>query len=126
MGVGNSKEESSFPSRSSSPSLSFPFSPSPSFVSTGKDIVFVTNNATKSRRQYKAKFDKLGIQASEVRPFLQEDDERREFEKEEVGGLNVGSFSFLFFCRRRSLDQPTLQQSTFLRSSSSPRTRRSL
>jgi ribonucleotide monophosphatase NagD (HAD superfamily) len=34
---------------------------------SGKDIVFVTNNATKSRRQYKAKFDKLGIQASEVR-----------------------------------------------------------
>ena len=37
-------------------------------ASTGKDIVFVTNNATKSRRQYKAKFDKLGIQASEVCP----------------------------------------------------------
>ncbi|EJD51795.1 p-nitrophenyl phosphatase [Auricularia subglabra TFB-10046 SS5] len=28
-----------------------------------KSIIFVTNNATKSRRSYKAKFDKLGVQA---------------------------------------------------------------
>lgn len=28
--------------------------------------MFVTNNSTKSRSDYKKKFDKLGIQASEV------------------------------------------------------------
>ncbi|KAF8586948.1 p-nitrophenyl phosphatase [Ramaria rubella] len=28
-----------------------------------KSIIFVTNNATKSRRSYKSKFDKLGVQA---------------------------------------------------------------
>ncbi|KAG8694732.1 hypothetical protein FRC08_008296 [Ceratobasidium sp. 394] len=28
-----------------------------------KNIIFVTNNATKSRRNYKGKFDKLGVQA---------------------------------------------------------------
>jgi len=31
--------------------------------SIGKHIIFVTNNATKSRKNYKGKFDKLGIQA---------------------------------------------------------------
>lgn len=33
---------------------------------TEKSIIFVTNNATKSRRNYKGKFDKLGIQAEVV------------------------------------------------------------
>jgi len=28
-----------------------------------KKVVFVTNNATKSRRSYKGKFDQLGVQA---------------------------------------------------------------
>jgi len=28
-----------------------------------KDVIFVTNNATKSRQEYKRKFDKLQIQA---------------------------------------------------------------
>ncbi len=37
-----------------------------SFTSPGKRIIFVTNNASKSRRQYKAVFDKLGIEAKEV------------------------------------------------------------
>jgi len=32
-----------------------------------KNIVFVTNNATKSRRYYKGKFEKLGVQAEMVR-----------------------------------------------------------
>jgi 4-nitrophenyl phosphatase len=32
----------------------------------GKKIIFVTNNASKSRRQYKGVFDKLGIEASTV------------------------------------------------------------
>jgi 4-nitrophenyl phosphatase len=32
-----------------------------------KSIIFVTNNATKSREDYKKKFDKLGIQAEVVR-----------------------------------------------------------
>jgi ribonucleotide monophosphatase NagD (HAD superfamily) len=32
-------------------------------MSAGKKIVFVTNNATQSRKSYKKKFDKLGIQA---------------------------------------------------------------
>ena len=32
-----------------------------------KHILFVTNNATKSRANYKKKFDKLGIQAEVVR-----------------------------------------------------------
>lgn len=31
-----------------------------------KSIVFVTNNATKSRKKYKNKFDKLGIDATVV------------------------------------------------------------
>ena len=31
-----------------------------------KSIVFVTNNATKSRQNYKKKFDKLGIAATVV------------------------------------------------------------
>ena len=33
--------------------------------------VFVSNNATKSRKQYKTKFDKLGIKAAEVRSHSQ-------------------------------------------------------
>ncbi|PWN91818.1 putative 4-nitrophenylphosphatase [Acaromyces ingoldii] len=33
--------------------------------SSGKQVVFVTNNASKSRRSYKGKFDKMGIEASE-------------------------------------------------------------
>ncbi|CED82760.1 2-phosphoglycolate phosphatase [Phaffia rhodozyma] len=39
------------------------------FRTLKKDIVFVSNNATKSRPQYKQKFDKLGIQASEDEIF---------------------------------------------------------
>lgn len=31
-----------------------------------KSIIFVTNNATKSRRTYKSKFDHLGVQAEVV------------------------------------------------------------
>lgn len=34
-----------------------------------KQIIFVTNNATKSRRSYKSKFDKLGVQANVVSEF---------------------------------------------------------
>lgn len=34
--------------------------------SRGKTVVYVTNNASKSRKSYKGKFDKLGFQASEV------------------------------------------------------------
>jgi ribonucleotide monophosphatase NagD (HAD superfamily) len=35
-----------------------------------KSVIFVTNNATKARQDYKSKFDKLGIQAQVVRdPF---------------------------------------------------------
>lgn len=34
-----------------------------------KHIIFVTNNATKSRRSYKGKFDKLGVQAEVVSIF---------------------------------------------------------
>jgi len=33
----------------------------------GKRLLFVTNNATKSRRSYKSKFDQLGVQATVVR-----------------------------------------------------------
>jgi 4-nitrophenyl phosphatase len=33
----------------------------------GKHVLFVTNNATKSRKSYKKKFDVLGVQASVVR-----------------------------------------------------------
>jgi Haloacid dehalogenase-like hydrolase len=32
-----------------------------------KNVIFVTNNATKSRQSYKEKFDKLGVQAKVVR-----------------------------------------------------------
>jgi len=35
--------------------------------SQGKRVLFVTNNATKSRRNYKKKFDGLGIEAHVVR-----------------------------------------------------------
>lgn len=37
--------------------------------SLGKNLIFVTNNATKSRKSYKTKFDKLGIDASESEIF---------------------------------------------------------
>lgn len=33
---------------------------------SGKRVIFVTNNASKSRRMYKTTFDKLGIQVKEV------------------------------------------------------------
>ena len=36
-------------------------------VAAEKSVIFVTNNATKSRQDYKSKFDKLGIQAEVVR-----------------------------------------------------------
>lgn len=36
----------------------------------GKQLVFVTNNSTKSRADYKKKFDKLGIPAEVVRMSL--------------------------------------------------------
>lgn len=36
-------------------------------IGTGKQLVFVTNNSTKSRADYKKKFDKLGIPAKVVR-----------------------------------------------------------
>jgi len=32
-----------------------------------KSVIFVTNNATKARKDYKTKFDTLGIQAQVVR-----------------------------------------------------------
>jgi 4-nitrophenyl phosphatase len=32
-----------------------------------KKVIFVTNNATKSRKSYKGKFDQLGVQAHVVR-----------------------------------------------------------
>jgi 4-nitrophenyl phosphatase len=35
-------------------------------IPPGKQLVFVTNNSTKSRADYKKKFDKMGITASEV------------------------------------------------------------
>lgn len=35
-------------------------------ISPGKQLVFVTNNSTKSRADYKKKFDKMGITASVV------------------------------------------------------------
>lgn len=40
-------------------------------VPSEKDILFVTNNATKSRAKYKGKFDKLGVQAEVVCPLLE-------------------------------------------------------
>lgn len=39
-------------------------------TSIGKQLVFVTNNSTKSRADYKKKFDKLGIPAEVVREVL--------------------------------------------------------
>jgi len=38
-------------------------------IQVGKRVIFVTNNASKSRRMYKTTFDKLGIQVKEVHPF---------------------------------------------------------
>lgn len=35
----------------------------------GKQLVFVTNNSTKSRADYKKKFDKVGITANVVKNF---------------------------------------------------------
>jgi len=35
----------------------------------GKQLVFVTNNSTKSRADYKKKFDGMGISANEVGIF---------------------------------------------------------
>lgn len=35
----------------------------------GKQVVYVTNNASKSRKAYKGKFDKLGFPATEVRQW---------------------------------------------------------
>lgn len=39
-------------------------------ISPGKRVVFVTNNSTKSRADYKKKLDGLGIPSTIVRPFL--------------------------------------------------------
>jgi len=39
------------------------------FRKAGKKLIFVTNNATKSRRMYKATFDKLGIDVTEEEIF---------------------------------------------------------
>lgn len=41
--------------------------------SKGKQVVFVTNNASKSRKAYKGKFDKLSIPVEEVRPFTRDE-----------------------------------------------------
>jgi 4-nitrophenyl phosphatase len=38
--------------------------------SHGKSVLFVTNNATKSRKTYKKKFDDLGVQAHVVSPLI--------------------------------------------------------
>ena len=38
----------------------------PANETAGKQLVFVTNNSTKSRADYKKKFDKVGIEAKEV------------------------------------------------------------
>jgi len=35
-------------------------------ILTDKKVVFVTNNATKSRKSYKTKFDQLGVEAHVV------------------------------------------------------------
>ena len=40
--------------------------PSPQQILSGKEIIFVTNNATTSRKNYKKKFDKLNIEAHVV------------------------------------------------------------
>ena len=37
-----------------------------SHYSSDKKVLFVTNNATKSRREYKKKFDQLGVEAHVV------------------------------------------------------------
>jgi len=37
-----------------------------SCTSKEKQVVFVTNNATKSRKSYKTKFDQLGVEAHVV------------------------------------------------------------
>lgn len=46
------------------PSLGLNYARSDSVA--GKQLVFVTNNSTKSRADYKKKFDKLGIPAEVV------------------------------------------------------------
>jgi hypothetical protein len=38
-----------------------------SWIAQGKRLVFVTNNSTKSRKQYGKKFETLGLSVSEVR-----------------------------------------------------------
>ncbi|KAF8893092.1 HAD-like domain-containing protein [Infundibulicybe gibba] len=38
--------------------------------SRNKKVLFVTNNATKSRKSYKGKFDQLGVEAHVVRPIF--------------------------------------------------------
>jgi hypothetical protein len=38
----------------------------PCLKGIGKKVIFVTNNASKSRRMYKSTFDKLGIEVKEV------------------------------------------------------------
>lgn len=40
--------------------------------SNGKQVVFVTNNSTKSRADYKKKLETLGIPSSTVRPYDQQ------------------------------------------------------
>jgi len=38
----------------------------PALGGLDKSVIFVTNNATKSRKNYKKKFDRLGIDATVV------------------------------------------------------------
>ncbi|KAK6124548.1 hypothetical protein DH2020_041718 [Rehmannia glutinosa] len=78
-------------------------------ICVGKKLVFVTNNSTKSRRQYAKKFHSLGISVSEDEIFSSSFAaamylKANDFPKEKKVCLSVTFFSFSFFqCRFSSV-----------------------
>ena len=77
----------------------------------GKQLVFVTNNSTKSRADYKKKFDGMGISANEVRS-----------RPTEIHALRYGQTK-IHPSRTKSSAPPTAPQSTSRASSNSNRPR---
>lgn len=64
-------------------------------VEIGKQLVFVTNNSTKSRSDYKKKFDKVGITAYEASQRIGTVNVRTDVSKEEVFGSSYSAAIYI-------------------------------